>query len=188
MRKCQKCGAEVEKDDSYCPDCGEKLAKETKKVTVWIILKIIMMLFLFIVFIQLLKNNPPIGIVFFVLTITWTGILNWVLKKFFNVEVSIGVKIIITAIVVVLLVSISQVSVQQIQRPQLKVMEEQAREFNFEQRELYSFVEKINQVIEARDYNSLEIMFKEGIISPEVFEGLLKLKFRSIKRKYISNI
>jgi len=171
MRKCQKCGVEVEKDDLFCPDCGKKLTKETKKVTVWTVIKVIAMILLFIVFVQLLKNNPPIGIVFFVLTVTWTGILNSVLKKLFNTEISTGVKIIITVVVIVLLVSVSQFQTTQLTGVRVQ---EKASEFRYGEPNLYKLVERINRVIVANDHNSLEIMQKEDVISQDVFEGLLK--------------
>lgn len=165
MRVCQKCGAEVEKDDSYCPDCGAKLESVTKKVTVGTVFKILGIIFLFFIIIHFLKNNSPVGIFLLILFLIW-GILNLVLKKLFNTEISTGVKIIITAVIIVIFLVAAQTS---------KLEVAQAPQFRYEEGDLYSFVDRINQIMEARDFESLKIMLKEDMISSDVFEEILEL-------------
>ena len=107
MRTCQKCGAEVERDDLFCPECGEKISKEARTITVWSVLKVVLFGLFFIILINVFKSGsgaPPVIIIIIgVLFIVWSGILNWFLQKLFNVKISTGVKLIITVAILLIL-------------------------------------------------------------------------------------
>lgn len=173
MKTCQKCGAEVERDDSYCPDCGVKLETATKKITVITVLKILGLILFFASFFYFFKNTPLIAILFLILFLIW-GVLNMVLKKLFNTEISTGVKMIITvAVIVIVIMGVRQTSsmTAKISPLQPQFMEE-ARVHELNRAELEEQVMKLNDVTASRDYGLLESMLKEDKVSKEVFEDI----------------
>lgn len=171
MKTCQKCGARAENDDIYCPDCGTKLKAVgiTKKITIWTIFKIIGLIIIFIIFINIFKTNPIIALFILVLFLVWTGIINAILKKLFNAELSIGVKIIITVIMITLLFfGTTKLEASRIAKPDMIVKYEEPVETG----EAQQFIEKINKAIGSRDYSVLKEMLERGTISTEVFTDL----------------
>jgi len=169
MIKCRKCGAEVEKGDAYCPECGTKIkvAKETRKITVWTFLEVIGVIVFLIIFVNVFKYQPPMALILLALFLIWTGLLNGILKKLFNAEISTGVKIIVTVLIIVLFLMVaqqtSQVQVSKVEMvPELKPLDES----------IYTFVEKVEVMVESKDYEELKRMLEEGAISEEVFKDI----------------
>lgn len=171
MKTCQKCKAEIEKGDKYCPECGEKLVEEVRTITVWSIIKVIMIIVFFIIILNVLKQKQValsvIFLLFLILFVLWANVLNWFLKKVFNAEVSRGVKMIITAVLIlVFLGAYFQSSPTKAIIAQPQYMEDPY---------LFEFVLKLSNVIGSRDYGSLKQMLEEGAITQDVFEDISKL-------------
>lgn len=170
MSSCQKCGTKIESDDIYCPECGIKISliKEPKKITINTILKALGGIIFFIILINIFKNNPLVAIIILIFFLIWTNILNRILKKLFNVEISKGVKIIITIILIALLFFAGQqISSQPTSKPKL----------SFERPEIegtlgYEFIEKINEVVRSKNYGLLKEMFEKGVMTKDVFEDV----------------
>ncbi len=171
MRTCQKCGAEVEKDDKFCPECGEKVVKEARKITVSTVFKTIVMVIFFIILVNVLKSSNVVMsipiILFGILFIVWAGILNSILKKLFNAEISTGVKIIIT-IVIALIFIIGMRQASTIKAAPIMVRPVESNDMSF-------FINRLNEVMNTRDYSLLTAMMEEGAITPEVVEDLRML-------------
>lgn len=168
MRTCQKCGAEVEKDDKFCPECGENVVKETRTITVSTVFKTIAMIIFFIILVNVLKSSNVVMsipvILFGILFIVWAGILNSILKKLFNAEISTGVKIVITIVIVLIfLIGMRQAST-------IKVAPTMVRPI--EGNDMSSFIDRLNNVMNTRDYKMLTAMMEEGTITPEVTEDI----------------
>ncbi len=168
MRTCQKCGAEVEKDDKYCPECGEKVVKEARKITVSTVFKTIAMVIFFIILVNVLKSSNVVMsipvILFGILFLVWSGILNSILKKLFNAEISTGVKIVMTIVIVLIFVfGMRQAST-------IKVAPVMVRPV--EGNDMRSFVDRLNNVMNTRDYSLLTAMMEEGAIAPEVAKDI----------------
>lgn len=172
MRTCQKCGAEVEKNDIYCPECGEKVVKEARKITLLTIFKIAGMVLIFIILFNVFKQKavPSVAIILFlILLFIWTGILNSVLKKLFNAEISTGVKIVVTIVIaLIFMIGMRQTSMTQIKIPPTQVMPVGGNDMR-------NFIGRLNDVVNAKDNNLLTTMIEEGVIAPEVAEDIRTL-------------
>ncbi|MDP2908663.1 MAG: zinc ribbon domain-containing protein [Nanoarchaeota archaeon] len=171
MRTCKKCGAEAEKGDRYCPECGEKLVEEVRTITVWSIIKVIIIIVFFIIILNVLKQKqvalPVMFFFFLIFFILWSNVLNWFLKKMFNAEVSRGVKMIVTAVLIlVFLGAYFQSSPTKAIIAQPQYMEDPY---------LFEFVLKLSNILESRDYGSLKRMLEEGAITQDVFDDISKL-------------
>ena len=177
MKTCQKCGAEAEKGDSYCPECGIKLKSlETRKITIWTLIKIIASILLFIVFINIFKNQPLIAIVLLLLFLMWIGIVNKILQKLFNTQLSLGVKIVITVAFIILFLFAAQTSkistVKKEIRPEFIMSTEEIQKEEIQKHEV---IQRINKAINSKDYGILEEMLEKNMIAPEVFEDILQI-------------
>ncbi|MBU4502697.1 MAG: zinc ribbon domain-containing protein [Nanoarchaeota archaeon] len=169
MKVCQECGAKAENDDIYCPDCGTKIKdeKETKKITVLGLIKIIAIILLLIFNVAIFSSNPPLGIIIFIFFMIWANIINRIIKKFFNAEISLGVKIILTVLLIILVVfSISNVKVSQTP----KVIERYDDENYAGQ-----FVKDLERIVNSKDYNGLDDLRNQNKISEHIFNEFLTL-------------
>ncbi|MBL7101061.1 MAG: hypothetical protein ISS23_03850 [Nanoarchaeota archaeon] len=178
MKTCQKCGAEAEKGDSYCPECGIKLKSlETRKITIWTLIKIIASILLFIVFINIFKNQPLIAIVLLLLFLMWTGIANKILQKLFNTKLSLGVKIVITVALIILFLFVAQTSklstTKKEIRPEFIMQTEEI--MLTEEIQKHEVIQRINKAINSKDYGILEEMLGKNMITPDVFEDILQI-------------
>jgi predicted nucleic acid-binding Zn ribbon protein len=173
MRTCQKCGAEVEKDDKFCPECGEKVVKEARTITVGSILKVLLIVIFFIVLLNVFKSmsgaSPILFLIFIIFFIVWSGILNWFLKKLFDVKISTGVKLIITIAILLILFFGAKMATQRSVPMISSVSESPAGEVDVE---LYNLVGEVNNVLSSKDNRLLEVMVEKGEITSEVFEDL----------------
>ncbi len=106
-------------------------------------------------------------ILFGILFIVWAGILNSILKKLFNAEISTGVKIIIT-IVIALIFIIGMRQASTIKAAPIMVRPVESNDMSF-------FINRLNEVMNTRDYSLLTAMMEEGAITPEVVEDLRML-------------
>lgn len=169
MKVCQECGAKAENDDLYCPDCGTKIKDKegTTKITVWGLIKIIAIVLLLIFNVAVFSSNPPLGIIIFLLLMIWFNIINRIIKKFFNAELSLGVKIILTVLLVVIVISIGNVS--QFSQPQriTQVYDDE----NYAEK----FVNEIEHIVNSKDYNRLGDLRDENKISEHIFNEFLTL-------------
>jgi len=172
MKTCQKCGAKAENDDTFCPECGTKIkdGKIATKITVWSVLKLIASIIFFIIIINISKNNPPIAIILLILFLIWFNVINWVLKKIFNVELSIGVKILLTVLLVTLFLIVGTVSFVGVTQPKISYASS-----TIEGTQAYDFVKKINKLINSKDYGTLKEMLGKQVITQEVFEDISNL-------------
>jgi len=173
MRTCQKCRAEVEKDDKYCPECGEKVVKEARTITVWSILKVLLVVIFFVIILNVFKSmsgaSPILFIIIVIFFVVWSGILNWFLGKLFDVKISTGVKIAVTVVILLILFFGSKMATNTSVPTISKVAVSPAGEADVE---LYNLVGEVNSVLSSKDNRLLEVMVEKGEITSEVFEDL----------------
>lgn len=183
MKKCPKCGTKADDDDIYCPECGTKLKavkkeiKESvvKKITVWSILKIMGIIILLIITANIFKNPAPVIIAFFLLLL-WLNVINKLLTKIFNIELSLGVKILITvAIIFLAFIATSQTtSIQPIVETQREVIRE-TREDILEENALFDGVKQLEKALRQGDWAFLDGLVVSNRISKEVYEDFAKV-------------
>lgn len=112
MKACNKCGIALEDDDQFCPECGSKasVVKDTekpvkkRKITLLSLVKFIFKVFIVFIAIAFISNGAG-AIVFLALAITlWTPFFRRLLSRH-NIELSRGVKIVITIVIILLLIA-----------------------------------------------------------------------------------
>ncbi|MBM3199501.1 zinc ribbon domain-containing protein, partial [Candidatus Woesearchaeota archaeon] len=178
MSKCNKCGTEVEKGDTFCPECGAKVVipSEPKTITIWSVIKFFLiigvMAFIINIFTKTGMNRGPGIILMFILLLLWSGILNWFLRKLFNMQISTGVKIVATIVILALVFASSATN-----RSSLPTQPYYYKEGKraLDQNELYSFVQNLNEILANRDYKTLKNLVDEGRIPEHVYENLAKI-------------
>lgn len=179
--KCQKCSAEIEKGDLYCPECGEKVVKEARTITVWSIFKVLLVLISLIIMAHIFKNAPGAPrIVILILTllfILWSGILNWFLKKLFNIKISTGVKIAITIVVLLILFFGAKMATRTSTPTVNRIIERPPT--GEDEVYMYNTVEEINHAFNYKNAGELKPMVEKGVITTEVFEDLKNLLIQS---------
>lgn len=89
------------------------------------------------------------------------------MKKIFNAEVSRGVKIVVTVVLVVILLLGTNL--------QSSTMKPVKVEQRLEDAYFSDFMLRLNNVIESKDYGSLKQMLEEGVIAREVFDDISSL-------------
>lgn len=187
MKECPKCKAKADDDDIYCPECGTKLktikketAKETgtRKITIRSIMKAIGIVVLLVILTNIFKNLVPAIIVVFLLLL-WLNVINKLLTKMFNIELSLGVKILITIIIIFLsfmAASTMTSAPQAFRSPQTfesprEFIETKQAEF-IQENDMVNTIKELEKVLREGDMGYLKGLLVSGKISKEVFLDL----------------
>jgi len=179
--RCQECRAKVKRGDLFCPECGEKISKEARTITVWNILKVVLVILSFFIIIHVFKNTsgaqPIILLILILLFVIWSGVLNWFLQKLFNVKISTGVKIAITAVIILILFYGIKIATQKTTPMMNRIVERQPT--GEDETMMYSIIEEINSAFNHKNDNTLKSMIEKGVVTGEVFEDLKNMLFQS---------
>lgn len=183
MKECPKCGTKADDDDIYCPECGARLktvkkgvSQQTRKVTIWSFIKLVGIIVLLIILTNIFKNPAPAIIAVFLLLL-WLNVINKLLTKMFNVELSLGVKILITILIIFLsfmaasTTATAPLRVQQTFESPVEFIETKQEEF-IQENDMVNTIRELEKILREGDIGYLKGMVVSGKISKEVFSDL----------------